>query len=83
MTDSDFTKLLNQAVKTAKKHRGLMQRINRECVLRFGKTYGELSIQETIDLEASAGYELLTAKRFDFIFKTKILDFYQGKPLSL
>jgi hypothetical protein len=76
MTDSDFTRLLNQAVKTAKKHRGLMQRINRECVLRFGKTYGELSIQETIDLEASAGYELLTAKRFEQLVKQSSLELH-------
>ena len=30
----------------------------------------------------SAESELLRAK-YDFIFKTKILDFYMGKPLSL
>ncbi len=64
MTDSDFTRLLNQAVKTAKKHRGIMQRINRECVLRYGKTYEDLSMQQTIELEEFVGEGLLTAKRF-------------------
>jgi hypothetical protein len=67
MTDSDFTRLLNQAVKTAKKHRGIMQRINRECVLRYGKTYEELNMQQTIELEEFVGEGLLTAKRFDLL----------------
>jgi len=67
MTDSDFTRLLSQAVKTAKKHRGLMMRINKECILRYGQPFGDLTINETIDLEKSVGEGMLTAKRFDLL----------------
>ena len=65
MTDSDFTRLLSQAVKTAKKHRGLMQRINKECILRFGQPFGDLTLSETIELENMVGDGMLTAKRFE------------------
>jgi len=64
MNDSDFTKLLTQAVKAAQKHRGLMQRINKECVMRFGQPYRELSLNDTIELESTVGDGMLTAKRF-------------------
>ncbi len=66
MNDSDFTKLLAQAVKAAKKHRGLMQRINKECVMRFGHPYGDLTLSETIELENEVG-GMLTAKRFELL----------------
>ncbi len=67
MTDSDFTKLLIQAVKAAKKHRGLIQRINKECIMRFGQPFGDLGLQETIELENTVGDGLLTAKRFELL----------------
>jgi hypothetical protein len=69
MTDSDFTKLLSQAIKAAKKHRGLMLRINKECVLRYGRPYGDLNLTETIELENSVGAGMLTAKRFDLLMQ--------------
>ncbi|MBV1910236.1 MAG: hypothetical protein KUG78_13115 [Kangiellaceae bacterium] len=69
MTDSDFTRLLSQAVKTAKKHRGLMLRINKECILRYGRPYGDLTLSETIELDNSVGSDMLTAKRFDLLVK--------------
>ncbi|MEP1744095.1 MAG: hypothetical protein ABJI92_07380 [Kangiellaceae bacterium] len=74
MTDSDFTRLLSQAVKTAKKHRGLMLRINKECILRYGRPYGDLTLSETIELENSVGTGMLTAKRFDLLVKETFPD---------
>jgi len=76
MTDSDFTRLLTQAVNAAKKHRGLMQRINRECILRFGKPFGDLSLTETIELENHVGNGQLTAKRFELLMEESSAGFH-------
>lgn len=72
MNDSDFTKLLTQAIKAAKKHRGLIQRINKECVMRFGHPYGDLSLSETIELESAVGVGMLTAKRFELLMDDQL-----------
>jgi len=69
MTDSDFTRLLSQAVKTAEKHRGLMMRINKECILRYGLPFDDLTPNETIALEKKVGKGMLTAKRFDLLME--------------
>ncbi len=69
MTDSDFTRLLSQAVKAAQKHRGLMFRINKECIRRFGRPLGDLSLNETLELNHQVGSDLLTAKRVELLMQ--------------
>ncbi len=68
MNDSDLTKLLKQSVKAAKNHRALVQRINAECYRRFGKPYGDLNSEQTIELENSVGgTDQFTAKRLSHL----------------
>lgn len=49
MNDKQFQALLDKAVKSAVKHRQLMDQVGQECIERYGYHYSDLDIDCVID----------------------------------
>lgn len=65
MTDSEFTKLLTQAAKAAFKHKMLTDKVNIECIERYGDTYSNVDADGIIDVLDVLGADSFTAKEFE------------------
>jgi len=50
MTNSRFQKLLDQASKAAEKHKELSDKVNAECIRRFGVSYSDVDADGIIDV---------------------------------
>ncbi|MBV7300231.1 hypothetical protein [Enterovibrio paralichthyis] len=64
LTDSAFTRLLTQAAKAAYKHRSLCDRVNDECIARYGVGYSEVDADTVIDTIDLIGGEYFSAEEF-------------------
>lgn len=64
LTNSEFTKLLTQAAKAARKHRELCNRVNHECIARYGVSFSDVDADTIIDTIDYIGSDSFTEKQF-------------------
>lgn len=71
MNDKQFQKLLDKAVKSAKQHRDLIEKVGQECIARYGHHYSDIDCDYLID-GVDHGLVNVTVAKIDEEFKRHI-----------